>query len=180
MGIFSWLKRKKKKKQAEKTEEKEVFDNLESTEKLIMDWKTTVEAVKEHPLSQAKIINDQLLDLLTKVLASMNRKLDNLNKLDRILELLEKGREELVEKGFEIPEAIETAIKELERVTVKDRDAYNVLLKKGEMTAEKLAKEMNISRSTASSRLNRLYDLGLVDKKAIGKNIVFVPKKLSK
>jgi len=180
LNMFGWLKRRNRKKKHESEKEVPILDSTDATKKLILEWKTAVETVKEHPLSQARVINDQLLGLLTKVLASMDRKLDKLDKLDSILRLLEQGKVEIEEKGFDVPEAIETAIKELERVTVKDRDAYGVLLKKGSMTANNLSKEMKISRSTASSRLNRLYDLNLVDKKAIGKKIIFVPKKLPK
>jgi DNA-binding transcriptional ArsR family regulator len=192
--MFDWLRRKNKpqkaatrRKSRSKAKNKKKgtqqyrqipqHKDLPETSKLVSNWKNAVEMVQDHPLSQARILNTQLLEVLTNVLESMDGKLDNLVKLDEIIALLKEGSKELKEKGVK-SDKIEEAIKELERATVKDRDAYQVLFERGEMTADRLAKEMKISRSTASSRLNRMYDIGMVDKKAIGKKIYFSAKKI--
>ena len=60
-----------------------------------------------------------------------------------------------------------------ERITVKDTRAMKALEAKGAMTADMLAKELKIDRSTASTRLNRLFALGLVSKEAKGKKIYY-------
>lgn len=171
-------KSKKNKKKTQQVQHKTQQD-LPQTKKLISNWENAVDTLQDHPLSQARIINTQLLEMLTNVLDSMDKKLDKLEKLDEILKLLKQGQIELEQKGVK-SERLDQAIKEIEEATVKDRDAYEILAEKGEMTAEKLAKEMDISRSTASSRLNRMYDIGLVNKNAKGRKIFFSPKSLEK
>jgi predicted HTH transcriptional regulator len=131
-----------------------------------------VESVQDHPLSQARIINTKLLEQLTQQLEQINTKLDALQKLDLILEILQQGRKELESKGIKSIK-LDRAIKELERITVKDTSAMKSLEAKGPMTADMLAKELKIDRSTASTRLNRLYTLSLVSKEAKGKKIYY-------
>ncbi len=194
--MFEWLRRKEKpKKRARKVKAKSKtkpkakktqqirqvpqHKDLPETEKLVSNWKNAVEMIQDHPLSQARILNTQLLEMLTNVLSSMNAKLDGLNKLDDIILLLKEGQKELEEKGMK-SEKIEEAIVELEGATLKDKDTYNLLKSKGEMTANTLAKEMKTSRSTASSRLNRMYDLGMVEKKSKGRKIFFSIKSIKK
>ncbi len=146
-----------------KTVEKPVDDSL-------MEWKATVEAVKNHPLSQVKVINTQILDNITRVLESIDYKLENLDKLDEILDLLKKGRESLKEKGIEIPE-INEAIEKVE--SVKDKEVLDILSQHEMLSAEELASRLGISRSTASYRLNRLVNAGLVKKVPQGKKVFF-------
>jgi len=102
-----------------------------------------------------------------------DKKLEKLDLLDEIARLLRESSEE---KEAETEEVEEDIIRKF-GATVKDRDAYNILLKKGPMSAEQLALEMKVSRSTASARLNRLFNLGLVDKEARGKEIFYRAKK---
>ncbi len=168
MKLLGWFRRKKKEKKAKIEEIK-----LEDTKELLEEWRKTVEAIQEHPLSQAGIINTKLLELLTNLLGSVDKKLEKLDLLDEIARLLRESSEEKEAEAEEIEEDI---IRKF-GATVKDRDAYNILLKKGPMSAEQLALEMKVSRSTASARLNRLFNLGLVDKEARGKEIFYRAKK---
>jgi DNA-binding transcriptional ArsR family regulator len=137
----------------------------------LINWKNLVNTVQDHPLSQARVLNTQLLEQLTNVLDSIDTRLKDLSKLDEVLDLLKQEKADLEASGKH-SERLDKAILELERATIKDRDAIKIL-KKEPMTAEKLASELKISRSTASSRLNRLYSLGAVDKYAEGKNIYY-------
>jgi len=167
---------KSRKKAAKKTNEPEKAlpgeGKRSRTEKdELAQWQSLVKNVQSHPLSQAGIINTQLLEQLTNVLDSISCKLDDLKKLDEILELLKAEKTEMEASGKH-SERLDRAIAELERATIKDRDAVE-LLRKGAMTADHLAAGLKLSRSTASSRLNRLYSLGAVDKYAEGKKIYY-------
>jgi DNA-binding transcriptional ArsR family regulator len=137
----------------------------------LVNWKNLVNTVQDHPLSQARVLNTQLLEQLTNVLDSIDNKLKDLSKLDEVLELLKQEKADLEASGKH-SERLDKAILELERATVKDRDAVKIL-RKEPMTADQLATSLKISRSTASSRLNRLYSLGAVDKYAEGKKIYY-------
>ncbi len=147
---------------------------LSETKKEITNWQMMVDSVQDHPLSQARIINTKLLEQLTQQLEQINTKLDSLQKLDIILEILQQGRKELESKGIKSVN-LDKAIRELEKITVKDTEAMRVIESKGPMTAETLSRELKVDRSTASTRLNRLYTLGLVTKETKGKNMYFKP-----
>jgi uncharacterized membrane protein len=137
--------------------------SLEKTRELIQEWQIQIERVQDHPLSQVRVINTQLLEQLTDVLKSMNMKLDSLEKLNQILEILKK---EMAEERPRVSEGL----------TLKDREAFKILKEKGPLSARELAKELKISRSTASSRLNRLYAFGVASKEAREREIIFRAK----
>jgi len=152
--------------------EKPVSSDLKETKALLKTWEVQVNAVQDHPLSQAKIINTQLLARLTEILKSMDERLDQLVKLDDIIDLLKKGRDEVAEKGI-ISESLDKAIRQLQLLSIKDKEVIEVLQEKGKMTADQMANRIKVSRSTCSSRLNRLYTLGVLDKEAVGKRIFY-------
>jgi len=156
--------------------EKKPFSDLKFTENEIENWKQIVKVVQDHPLSQARVINDQLLGQLSKVLEQMNSKLDTLVKLDYIISLLEQSKKDMEGRGVGT-KSIDLAIKELKALSLKDQEAYEVLKKEGALTTEEFAQKIGISRSTASTRLNKMYQLGLLDKKTIDKKVLFEVKK---
>lgn len=150
------------------------------TSKAIENWEKTLQAVQQHPLSQVKIINTQILEDLSNVLKSMNSKmdkLDNLDKLDQIYEILLRTYSELEAKGIK-SEHLNAALSEIERLTIKDKDVIEWISKQDQVTAQQLADRINLSRSTASFRLNRLSELGVLNKEAIGKKIYYKIKNI--
>jgi len=142
-----------------------------STERLLSQWSDTLKNVQDHPLSQVKIINTNILTSLTEILGSMNNKLDNLQKLDEIIGLLNESRDRMQAAGLPV-DSINKAISRIQGFTVKDKEAVSVL-KSSELTTEDFAKKAKLSRSTASTRLNRLYSFGLVEKGTKGKQIIY-------
>lgn len=150
------------------TSEKDLTD----TKELLKAWEQQVSAVQDHPLSQAKIINSQLLARLTDVLKSMDNRLEDLVKLDEIIDLLERGRHEIAEKGV-VSDNLDKAIRKLQLLSVKDKKVLEVLKENDKMTASQMAEKVDVSRSTCSSRLNRLYTLGILDKEPVGKRIFY-------
>lgn len=177
------VKKKAKKKVPEEVletvetvSEKPVLSDLKDTKALLKNWDQQVKTIQDHPLSQAKIINTQLLARLTEVLKSMDERLEQLVKLDEILDLLNKSKEEIADKGV-ISENLDKAIRQLQLISIKDKEVIEVLQKKGKLTADQMSNEIKVTRSTCSSRLNRLYTLGLLDKEAVGKRIFYKIKK---
>jgi len=150
-----------------------------NTNEAIESWEKTLNAAQQHPLSQVKIINTQILEELTNVLRSMNdkmKRLEELDKLDKILNLLSESKAELDQKGIN-SSFLDSAIKEIESLTIKDKDVLEWIERQERVTAKQLADYVNLSRSTASFRLNRLKELGLLEKEAIGKKIFYRVKK---
>ncbi|MDD5417576.1 MAG: winged helix-turn-helix transcriptional regulator [Candidatus Nanoarchaeia archaeon] len=142
---------------------------------MVSEWEKQVTLVKQHPLSQVRVINATLLDTLTEVLKSMDGKLTNLGKLDDILGILKDTKHSLSQKGIS-SRKLDDAIKEIEDITIKDEQVIKILMENGKKTANEISKELGITRSTASLRLNKLYASGILDKKPSGKKIFFVYK----
>ncbi|MDD2678632.1 MAG: winged helix-turn-helix domain-containing protein [Candidatus Nanoarchaeia archaeon] len=156
----------------QKLEQKIIVKDLSDTQALLNAWNESVKSISDHPLSQAKIINNQILEQLSDILSSMDKKLDKLSFLDEILHLLKGSRAQIMDLGGN-PEDLDKAITHLEGITIKDEEVIRALGSKGPQTAESLARLMGISRSTASSRLNRLFSMNLIRKKTDGKFIYF-------
>ena len=143
-----------------------------STKDLLKDWSKTLEMVEKHPLSQVRVINTAVLTDLTNILSSMDDKLNKLAKLDDIMKLLLDTKKQLDSVGMPTGN-IDAVIGSLKGLTLKDQEALS-FLKAGELlTTEDFADRASLSRSTASSRLNKLFSLGLLDKTADGKKIVY-------
>ena len=169
MGLLSLL-RKKRAKPRKKTVGTVPTDK--KTDDMIKQWSKTIDVIENHPLSQARVINTGLLNDLTQILTSMNDKLDNLTKLDRIISLLDETKKQLEKAGLPTSN-VEAAITSLKGLTVKDQDALKHFGPKDMLTTEAFASKAGLSRSTASSRLNKLFSFGLLDKVADGKQIVY-------
>ncbi|MDD5239081.1 MAG: helix-turn-helix domain-containing protein [Candidatus Nanoarchaeia archaeon] len=145
----------------------------------IKQWEDTIKAAQQHPLSQVKIINSQILEELNHVLKSMDHRLEKLNdleKLDFILDLLQRTKDEIAEKGVS-SQTLDSAITHISQLTIKDKEVIDWVGRQERVTANQLADYINLSRSTASFRLNRLAELGALEKEAIGKKIYYKIKK---
>lgn len=163
----------------QQTKEEPRILTVQDTDSAIKNWESTIKAAQQHPLTQAKVINTQILEELSNVLRSMDsklEKLDKLDKIDEILDILRRSREGLISKGMESPE-LNLAIEEMERLTIKDKDVLDWISKQDHVTANQLADFIGLSRSTASFRLNRLEELGALEKEAIGKKIYYKLKR---
>jgi DNA-binding MarR family transcriptional regulator len=160
-------------------EPKRVSIDEQSTHLAIKQWEDTIKIAQQHPLSQVKIINSKILEDLDVVLKSMNQRLerlDDLDKLDIILELLQSTKQEIESKGIR-SDALDNAISQIGQFTIKDKDVIEWVARQERVTAQQLADFLNLSRSTASFRLNRLSELNALEKEAIGKKIYYKLKK---
>ncbi len=143
-----------------------------STKDLLKEWSKTLEMVENHPLSQARVINTTVLNDLTQVLNSMNEKLDKLAKLEEITQLLLETKKQLESAGLSTGN-IDAVMGAVRGLTVKDKDALKLFKKDETFSTEDFADRASLSRSTASSRLNKLFSLGILEKVADGKKILY-------
>jgi len=174
MGLFGKLfkKRSKNVKSAVGTVPTQEKTTPPATKDLLKQWSKTLEMVEKHPLSQARVINTGVLTDLTQVLTSMDEKLDNLDKLDDIMRLLIETKKQL--GSADMPTGnIDAVIGGLKGLTVKDQDALKFFKSDETLTTDEFSKVSKLSRSTASSRLNKLFSFGLLEKVAEGKKIVY-------
>ena len=70
---------------------------------------------------------------------------------------------------------VDAVIDGLRGLTLKDQDALK-FFKDEALTTEGFAAKASLSRSTASSRLNKLFSMGLLEKVAEGKQILYKVK----
>jgi len=113
------------------------------------------------------VIGEMLYKLLeekentNRILKNILAKLDAMEGKSGQSKELREIREETEEVMLpEIDESILTFVKEL-----------------GKSTAEDVRKKFNYKgKNAASARLNRLYELQLLDKKQVGKKVFFIPK----
>ncbi len=145
---------------------------VESSTDLLKEWSKTLEMVEKHPLSQARVINTGILSDLTRILHSMDEKLSGLTKLDEIIHLLVETKSQLENAGLSTSK-VDAVIGSLKGLTLKDQEALKVFSVDDLLTTETFAEKAGLSRSTASSRLNKLFSLGLLEKVAQGKKIAY-------
>jgi len=176
MGLLSkWRKKRKMTQEPVPTQEqKQDFPEIkpESGENVLKQWTKTLDMVENHPLSQARVINTAVLTDLTHVLNSMDEKLDNLGKLDKIISLLIETKKQLNEAGMPT-DKVDAAITSIKGLTIKDQEALNFFKGDELLTTKVFAERADLSRSTASSRLNKLFSFGLLEKVAKGKKIAY-------
>ena len=127
--------------------------------------------LQEHPLSQARVVNSQILTSLTDILSGLDGRLSELKKLDEILEIL-RAREAVKQEEMKLG-AVERVIKRVRHITLKDRILIDLLEKRSPISADDAAAELNLSRSTISYRMNKLYSMGVLDKEVLGRKILF-------
>ena len=98
--------------------------------------------------------------------------LEERENTNRILKTLLKRIEELELKVNKEPETKEEIM-----LPAKDEKILNLVKVNGKMTAETVQKELGYKgKNAASSRLNKLFSLGLVVKKQVGRIVYFLPK----
>ena len=178
MGLLKRLKRVFK---DEKKPRERVQDELLSTDIIkikapeladtIKSWEKQVSLLQTHPLSQARVVNTQILSSLTDILTGLDGKLDELSKLDEILGILKTG--EAVKSEERKLGAVDRVLKRVRHITIKDRMVIDLLENRHPLSADEVAEELNLSRSTISYRLNKLYSMGVLDKEVAGRKILF-------
>ncbi len=178
MGLFDRFKRKPKEAEKEKIKlEKPDLSklNIIGLSETIENWQKQVSILEDHPLSQARVVNTQILESLGQMVGNIDTKLADLRKLDEILEALEVLKtQKKQEETPKIPDsALEFALTRVGHISVKDRDVLQLLERDGALSAEETGERLSLTRSTISYRLNRLYSMGLLEKTASGRVIKF-------
>jgi len=165
MGIFDLIfgKKKSKKKirtatktiQRKKTKKKSVKEHI-----TLKEWREEIKRLQEHPLTQAKIINQNLLNSIMELLEQINQKLDVLNtRLDRL-----EARKTRVKVKVEKPEV---------KLSKQEQKILAYIRAKRIVQAGPVASRLGISRSNASLKLNKLYQIGYLNKQQDGKDVYY-------
>lgn len=161
------------------------------SEKILMDWQTMYKDLQSHPLTQAKIINEQLLETTNDTLKKVNKRLDN---FDERIDKLEQRRIRVIRKIQEVPEEEEPVKSKGKKVQKAKRETPAQIVKKviadphmsdqekaivqyiekqGESDAHTIAEQFHISRSNASLKLNKIHDWGFLNKRMVDKTVFY-------
>lgn len=160
MGLLESISRIFKKAEAQTVlvkKERKKTAKKSADQLALADWKTELDKLTQHPLTQAKIINEQLLRDLYNLLEQIDKKLDVLNaKVDKAgLSKQDGSKAELASQEQKILD-----------------------LAKNRITANEISDALEISRSNASLKLNKLFDMGLLEKEQDGKTVYYQIKEI--
>lgn len=140
--------------------------------------------LQTHPLTQAKIINEQLLETthstigdFSKRVAAVEKRIEELeNRKITVARKVRKGKAVKQEtEDLKIPDKI-VKIKKIiadAKLSEQEKNMVSELEKQEEIDAQTIAQLFNISRSNASLKLNKLHNWGFLDKRLEGKSMFF-------
>ena len=175
LGLLDLFFKKKKKSKArartktvqkrkKKKTKKEVKDQLISEHITLTQWKEELQRLQAHPLTQAKLMNENLLNLVMDLFEQINQKLDALNtRIDRM-----EAKKVKVKIKHETPDA---------KLSNQEERILAFIKAQKIVQAGPIARKLRISRSNASLKLNKLYSIGYLDKQQDGKDVHYSIKK---
>jgi DNA-binding transcriptional ArsR family regulator len=174
MGLFDFLRRKPEKRPASPkpeikqkmraaamttTVQKRPRQKPKLEHAVLREWNTDLQKLQQHPLTQAKIVNEKLLAVVIDALNEINAKLDELSI--RIAKI----------------ETQRIAIKEREKPKVKlssnEQKVFDFVRKKKRVQASEVAKNLKISRPNAALKLSKLFSMNLLKKDQEGKDVYY-------
>jgi DNA-binding transcriptional ArsR family regulator len=174
MGLFDFLRRKPEKRTAspkpeikQRTRTAAVTTTVKPRPRqkpklehaVLREWSTDLQKLQQHPLTQAKIVNEKLLAVVVSALNEINEKLDELSA--RMVKI------------------------EAQRITVKDREkpklklssneqkVFDFVRKRKRVQAAEVAKSLKISRPNAALKLSKLFSMNLLKKDQEGKDVYY-------
>ena len=139
--------------------------------KVLKSWEDMYEELQEHPLTQAKILNEQLLRNTNRSIDKIHDKLDSFDERISSLENRKVTVKKTLKKGFK-PEVI-TEIVDKGQLSEQEELIMKTIKDQGEVDAKTISKKFNISRGNASLKLNKMHKYGLLAKRLDEKSIFF-------
>ena len=163
MVIRKALRKLLRRKKRTKTLEKEEVDK----HKVLRSWEDIYGELSEHPLTQSKIINEQLLHSTNDALNEINNKLDGLDErvgaLERKRPAIRRNKDEKL-PSVVIPRA---------NLSNQEEQIVQLIESQNEVDAKTVAQKFNISRSNSSLKLNKLHNWGFLAKRLDEKSVFF-------
>jgi len=159
MGVIKKLRQRLKQKKLAKVQNKE-----------LEKWESLYKNLQAHPLTQAKIINEELLASTNETLEELKRKMGD---FDSRLEGVEnKVFSKKVKSGKKV-EIREKIIVPYAKLSVHEKQIIGHLKDIGKCNAGALAEALGMSRSNASLKLNKLHSWNFLEKGAENKRVAY-------
>ena len=163
-SVLRKILRKKKRKKERKPSSKE--------HKVLKSWEDMFSELQDHPLTQAKLLNEQLFQTTNDAIKNISEKLDS---IDERVSRLEKNRIRKVKSKKSDNKSEDEITSATSRGQLSDQEAAMIELieKQGEVDAQTVSSKFNISRGNASLKLNKLYNWGFLTKRLDEKSVFF-------
>lgn len=126
---------------------------------MLREWRAEIKKIQQHPLTQAKIVNERLLAAVMDMLSEINAKLDELNTRISKLETMKLSKKEL-------PEI---------KLSSGEQKVLDFVKKKKKVQAKDVALNLGISRPNAALKLSKLFSIGQLEKQQDGKDVYYTP-----
>jgi len=139
--------------------------------KVLKSWGDMYEELQEHPLTQAKILNEQLLRNTNQSIDKIHDKLDSFEERISRLENRKVTTKKTIKKGAKTE--IITEIVDKGQLSEQEELIMKTIKDQGEVDAKTISKKFNISRGNASLKLNKMHKYGLLAKRLDEKSIFF-------
>ena len=174
MGFFDFLRRKPEKRPASpKPDIKQKIRTAAVTttvkprprqkpkleHAVLREWSTDLQKLQQHPLTQAKIVNEKLLAIVVDALTEINAKLDELGT--RMAKIETQRITLRDEKASKI------------KLSSNEQKVFDFVKKKKRVQAREVAKSLKISRPNAALKLSKLFSMNLLKKEQEGKDVYY-------
>jgi DNA-binding transcriptional ArsR family regulator len=126
---------------------------------VLREWSTDLQKLQQHPLTQAKIVNEKLLAIVVDALNEINAKLDELSTR---MAKIETQKVRVIER--EKPKV---------KLSSGDQKVLDFIKKKKQAQAGEVAKNLKISRPNAALKLSKLFSIGQLEKEQEGKDVYY-------
>jgi hypothetical protein len=167
---------------------------LSKSHRVLMDWESVYKDLHDHPLTQAKMINEQLLSTTNETIKKFEGRIDSFE--DRIVKL-EQRRIKVIRNAQEIPlETLENPVQVARRGKITkgkaetpaqivkrvvadphmsdhEKEIIKHIQAQKELDAQTVAEQFQMSRSNASLKLNKLHDWGYLSKHMVEKTVFY-------
>ena len=161
--------------------------------KVLVEWQTIYKDLQSHPLTQAKILNEQLLKNTDDHLKRINEKIDGLGERVSRLEINSKKIPVNIKRTRKMSKRVKRTPRPSPRPSKPRLSKVEILAKilsspnlseqekkivqfigdKRESEATTIAKRFKISRSNASLKLNKMHNFNCLTKRLEGKTVYY-------
>jgi|TARA_B100000035_G_scaffold230225_1_gene198392 predicted HTH transcriptional regulator len=170
--VIKTVLRKVFRKKTKKKSKKESKDH-----KVLSSWEDMYEELQEHPLTQAKIINETLFQNTNNAIEKINTRLDSMD--ERLIKLEKRKTRSTKEETIIVSENSDNLIKPIldkGRLSNQEELILEMIKEQGEVDAKSVSNKFDISRGNASLKLNKLHDFGLLEKRMDDKTVFYLLK----
>ena len=133
----------------------------------LKDWESLYKNLQAHPLTQAKLVNEELLAVTNETLKEIK---DKVSEIDGRMGKIE---DRVFDKSFVAKEIQEKVIVPFAKLSESEKQIIGHIKEQNMCDASAVAEVMGMSRSNASLKMNKLYSWNFLDKSMADKRVIY-------